>query len=206
MADTLDVLTEAESLAAINTASLSATLTTKLATFVTGISRRFDEVIGPVVVRSVIERHSPDGCQTGLLLRDTPVSSITTVVEWSTDGTSTALTAETDASKPADGFLLNNEHKHRPVLLRRSAGTSTAWLAGDSNIVVTYVAGRAATTAAVDAEIKLQAQDILAFQWQQAAPVWAQSPDADPEGVPSFLAIDEVIRRRMKGETPALVG
>lgn len=200
MADTLDILTAAESLAAINASSLSATLTTKLAMFTTGISRRVDELYGPVVVRQVVERHSPRVGETVLLLRKPPVSSITSVVEWDSDGTSTTLTAEDDDTKPADGYLLEQiEGRFVARLRRRSGGRDTYWVAGDNNIVVTYQAGTYANTAAVDPLLKLQVQDILAQQWHQSAGVWASNRDAlDADGVPPFLSVDDMIRRRLE--------
>lgn len=208
MADTLDVLTLAEAKEAINNTSLDATLVAKLERFVTGVSRKIDEICGPVVVRAVTERHS-GGCHE-IKLRETPVSSVTTVVEWDTGGTSTSLSAEDDDTKPSDGFLLVNHHKHDARILRRSGGGTTLFTAGVDNIVVTMQAGRYATTAAVDPLFKLQAQDILAFQWQQSSPVWATSPGGFDEigayTARPFLSIDDMIRRRFTGELPTLVG
>lgn len=205
MADTLDVLTLNEAKAAIGTASTANV--TRLAMFVTGISRRIDDICGPVVVRAVTERHSGGGC--AVRLRQTPVSSVTTVVEWDTAGTSTSLAAEDDDTKPANGFLLVNHHKHDAVVLRRSGGGTRNYVSGIDNIVVTYQAGRYASTAAVDPVFKLHAADILAFQWQQASPVWAQSPNGFDDiggfAARGFLSIDEMIRRRFGAELPVLV-
>jgi len=199
VADPLDVLSAAEALAAVHAQSLSGTRTAKLAMFVTGISRRVDELCGPVVQREVVERHSPGCFTTTLELRSTPVASVTSVVEWA-GTTSTALVEETDAVKPAQAFLLVSERPHQARLLRRSAGSTRTWQPGDRNVVVTYQAGRAADTASVDPLFKLQVSDILAYQWQQASAIWATNPDAfdDLGGVGrGFLSVDDMIRRRL---------
>lgn len=200
MADTLDILTDDEARDAVHLSQATPQLETKLALFVTGISRRIDELCGPVVQRTVVERHS--GSHGHVVLRVTPVASITTVVEWDAAGTSTTLTAETDASKPADGYLLDSDYSHFARLLRRSGGSGATFAYGDNNVVVTYTAGRYEDSDSVDPMFKLAAMEILASQWQQAASSWSRSPDLGDEfGQPGFISVDAMVRSRLPNET-----
>lgn len=208
MADTYDLLTLNEGKTAINLATSVTTHDTELAMFITGISRRFDDILGPVVQRAVTERHHGGDCS--VLLRQTPVASVTTVVEWTTSGTSTSLTAETDSTKPASAYLLVHNHNHTARLLRRTAGNTVAFEVGTNNIVVTFQAGRYANTAAVDALFKLAAANCLRRIWQRESKTWAQTPDGfgSPDGVDVgfFRVIDPVIREWFPAELPPLVG
>ena len=200
MADTLDVITLAEGRRAINLADSVTTLDTELAMLITGVSRRIDQRCGPVVARAMTERHN-GGCTT-IQLRNTPVSSITSVTEWDTAGTSTALTAETDSTKPASGYLLANDNGHYATITRRAGGASTLFTSGKRNVIVVASVGRAANTAAVDALFKLAAANVLRRLWQREAPIWAQTPDfgADVADVGFFRVIDPMINEWLGGE------
>ncbi len=158
---TLDVLSEAESLAAVNASATTATLTN----LVTAVSQQLDKLCGPVVVRTITsELH--DGGRPTILLRNLPVSSITTVTEY--DGTTaTTLTAETNATKTTSNYLhlgtVGALSSGR--IVRRSNNDDYVFPAGRRNVEVTYVAGRAATTSAVDAKFKQAAAMMLRNVW-----------------------------------------
>lgn len=158
---TLDVLSEAESLAAVNAAATSATLTN----LVTAVSQQLDKLCGPVVVRTITsELH--DGGRPTILLRNLPVSSITTVTEY--DGTTaTTLTAETNATKTTSNYLYLGTvgALSSGRIVRRSNNADYVFPAGRRNVEVTYVAGRAATTSAVDAKFKQAAAMMLRNVW-----------------------------------------
>ncbi len=158
---TLDVLTEAESLAAVNASATTATLTN----LVTAVSQQLDELCGPVVVRTITsELH--DGGRPTILLRNLPVSSITTVTEY--DGTTgTTLTAETNATKTTANYLhLGTAGEVASGrIVRRSNNADYVFPAGRRNIDVTYVAGRAATTSAVAPKFKQAAAMMLRNVW-----------------------------------------
>jgi len=114
---------------------------------VTAVSLAIDELVGPVVRRTVTGEQHPGGCG-HVRLRRTPISSVTTVKVWDA-GISTTLTGET--LSVAGGYLAEQDGDD-PTLLsgtlrRRSSWTSILWEYG--TVEVTYVAGRYATTSAV---------------------------------------------------------
>ena len=77
------------------------------------------------------------------------------------------------------------------------------------SLVIVLPSGTVIDTAAVDPVFKLQVSDVLNYQWKQAAGAWAQNADAidqlgaAPAG--QFLAVDEMIRRRLSGEIAPMV-
>lgn len=128
----------------------------RLTTLVTAVSVAIDELVGPVVKRTITGETHRSGCS-AVWLRYTPVASITTVKVWQ-QGVGTTLAAETLASS---GGYLAEMHPDDPallsgVLLRRSGWSSILWEQG--TVEVTYVAGRYDNTAAV-----------AGTRWQQAA-------------------------------------
>lgn len=159
IADTLDVLTLDEAKAAINLTGSSQD--TELASYITAVSRRLDELAGAIVVRTVTgEVHSGGRSLITLLYR--PVVSITSITEYQYT-TAQALTAETNATKPATGYLVDLRWGD---IRRRASGGDSWFPSGMDNIVVTYVAGRAATTAAVDPKFKQAAAIFLSHLWR----------------------------------------
>lgn len=190
MADPLDILTPAEALAAVNgpAAGFGANQALKLAMFVTGISRRVDAMCGAVVQREVVEVHS-GGCRRIQLVEAPAVA----LVEVTVDGNEFA------------GAVLDNTSRFRTYLDHPTG----SWPTGTANVAVTYTAGRHVDTANVDPLFKLQVSDILNYQWKQAAGVWAQAAasfdevGAAPAG--QFLAVDDMIRRRLAGEIAPMV-
>ena len=140
----------------------------RLEAYVSAVSNAIDELVGPVVQRTITgERH--EGGTSEIRLRRSPVSSITTVKVWQR-GTSTTLTAE---SLAAAGGYYAEPHDDDPSLLcgelyRRSLWSSIPWECG--TVGVTYVAGRYANTAAV-AGTRFHTAAVLALQnlWQGMA-------------------------------------
>lgn len=197
MADSLDIVTLNEGKAAINLATANTSYDTELAMFITAICRRVDALIGPVVVRTLTDE-AHDGGGYCIRLRKHPVSSVTTVEEYDRAGNLTTLTAESADTKPADGYLLKNGTTHTADLFRRSSGAPIPFAVGEQNILVTYVAGRAANTAGADALYKLGVSNILRRVWQRESPVWAQTPDAfaAPDGgdVGFYRVVDPMVR------------
>lgn len=140
----------------------------RLEAYVSAVSNAIDELVGPVVQRTITgERH--EGGTSEIRLRRSPVSSITTVKVWQR-GTSTTLTAE--SLSVAGGYLAEPDEDD-PTLLcgelyRRSDWWSIPWECG--TVEVTYVAGRYANTAAV-AGTRFHTAAVLALQnlWQGMA-------------------------------------
>lgn len=202
-----DLLTPAEAREAVSLKPTDTAHDDELQRWITGISTRIDKLCGPVVIRTVTNETHDGGTRT-IWLRDTPVSSITSVVEY-VHTTATTLTAETNASKPADGYLPILEG-HRAKLLRRNAGADATFASGRQNVVVTYEAGRAASTSAVDALFKTAASSILRRLWAREAPSWARVgggfDDDLTTGVGFFKAVDPMITEFLSHELtpPAL--
>lgn len=187
---TLDVITLAEAHAAINLDDGDTDHDAELARFVTAVSLRMDALVGPVVNRTITaEVH--DGGSGLVFLKYAPVSSITSLAEWS-GNTSTTLTVETLGSPTSSNYVLTSASG---LLYRRSGGYDTTFASGRGNVVVTYVAGRAANTAAVDARFKTAAAMMLAHLWrkdQGAGNVTFGAVDVGPI-VPRFAVPNAVL-------------
>lgn len=151
MADTLDVLDPDEAATGVGQ-RLGTRWEAHLPRMVTAVSRRLDRLVGPIVQRTVTDE-AHDGGWPSIFLRHHPNVSITTLTEYA--GTvATVLTAETVGTVPVDAYR-TTPYSHDPALLgnevvRRSGGADARFPSGRGNVVVTYVAGRSATTAAVD--------------------------------------------------------
>ncbi|MCA1572419.1 MAG: hypothetical protein LC798_19385 [Chloroflexi bacterium] len=164
MADTLDVLTLDEAKRALNIPAADTTFDVEVASYVTAVSRRLDDLTGPIVVRTITnEPH--DGGGTYVFPNHTPVLSVTTVTEW-LSGTSQVLTAETTAASTTTDYFLAGVGTHGAHLRRRSSWSDMVFPWGAGNVVLTYVAGRYATTAAVDPKFKQAAAKMLSLMWR----------------------------------------
>lgn len=203
-ADTLDVLTSAEAYAAINVDATGSPHQGELERAVTGISRILDRLCGPVVEREVTELH--DGGSTSIRPRDTPVASVTTLTEYE-DTTATVLTQETNATKPADAYLLDRSRatSHDVALIRRSNGADTRFQTGRRNVELVAQAGRYADTASVDALFKTAAASVLRRLWDREAGAWTRAVDpfeVDNPGPSSrfFNAVKHVVDEQLAAE------
>lgn len=198
MADTLDILTLGEAKAAINLDSSVATHDTEIARFVTAVSRRIDELCGPVVVRTITGEQHPGGGRS-IVPRKRPVSSVTTIKEYS-GTTATTLAAEDLAA----GTATANDYWLDPdldIIYRRSATRASVF--ADTRVILTYVAGRAADTATVDAKFKIAAGSILRRLWKREAGAWARGGnpfDADADTNGFFRAVDPMIAELLGSE------
>lgn len=130
-ATTVALATLSEVKAHLNIPDATTTHDTELRTAILTASDIVEGIVGAVATRTVVETHSSHG-RAGLVLRQTPAASITSVTE---DGVAVA----------AAGYQLSDSG----VLYRVSGYGDTAWSAGRENIVVTYVAGRDGTPPAV---------------------------------------------------------
>lgn len=211
MADTLDVLSLAD---ARNEVGITAGVTTwdaKLEPLITAISRRLDDVCGPIVNRTVTaELHNGGTSRIRLLYR--PVSSITSVTEYRYT-TSQALAAETLTTKSSNDYLLDDARVGR--LFRRTGGSDSTFPCGRRNISVTYVAGRAADTAAVDNRFKEAARVCIKHLWRAenttgSATYGAVGVEEFVPGLPAWAiprAALELVRNELLGRgSEVLVG
>lgn len=201
MADTYDLVTLAEGYRALNdkvSADAGAgSYDTILAQWITAISRRIDDVCGPVVNRTITSEQHRGGRETIIPLHR-PVSSVSSINEY--EGTTAQALA---AENLAGGVTTGNDYWLDPdtsIIYRRSSGRR--WFFASNRVIVTYVAGRAANTAAVDAKFKLAAGSILHRLWARDAGAWARGGDPlGPDGeIGFFRAVDPMINEFLANE------
>jgi len=179
MADVIDVLTLAEGKAALRKHVASLDEAT-LASWITAASEMLDDLIGPVVCRTVVEHLTGRG-ETTLFLRYHPNTSVTSVVEYS-GSTPYELVAETNGN-PSDGYVAE-PYEYDPRFLgcelhRRVGGLDASWARGRNNVEVTYVAGRFADTASVRPKHKRAVGLILLNAWRSMEDTTATQGEFD---------------------------
>lgn len=202
MANDIDVLTLEEAKTAISMSGSGQD--EELPLWITAVSRRLDDLCGAVVTRT-IEGQAFDGGKPWVDLDLAPVSrtaatTVTSVIEY--DGTTaTTLTADTNASQPAEAYRLD---ARLGMIYRRASGVDRRFVAGVGNVVVTYAPGRYATTAAVDERFKVAAGAILRRLWHREAGAWAKGGDPFAEAgvgtVGFFKAVDPMVREFLADE------
>lgn len=196
MADPLDILTEAEAIrAALGTDSAAVNHTEQIARMNTAVSRRIDEVVGPVVQRTVTE-YRDGGCGS-IYPHRTPVVSVASVTEW--DGSAqTPLTADTwGTAGAADGYATDGTG-HGFRIIRQASGHRSVFRAGARSVRLVYAAGRFADTASVDPLFKEAAGEVLRRLWHREAGAWARGADPFDAGdgfstTRLFRAVDFVV-------------
>lgn len=199
-ADELDVISLTDAKTAVNVTTDDHDVELQL--FITAVSRRFDQLIGPVVQRSVTEYHDGGNCY--IMPRQTPLSSVTTLKEY--DGATTTLTAETFGTEPSDAYLIaSTPYAHGTKIYRRSGGADLEFASGRQNVELVYVAGRAANTAAVDERIAQTAGAVLRRLWKRESGAWAQSANffdnsEGSVGTGFFKAIDPMVTEMLADE------
>lgn len=201
---TLDILSLAEGKLALKQTATEV-WDARIATWITAASGRFDQLVGPVVQRTVTDELR-DGGRERIFLRFHPISSITTVVEY--DGaTPTTLTAETNSLKPANGYLVEDydADPHASylsnIVWRRSGGADARFASGRKNVAFTYVAGRFANTAAVDERHKRGVALMLQNFWRSVQDGTGQVSEYDvpADNFPRF-AVPNSVRDLFDGE------
>lgn len=133
---------------------------TQLAAWVSAVSGRLDDLCGPVVARA--QTITRDGGNWSILIPD-PILTVTSLTEYAST-TAQVLTVETNASKPADGYLVDAENPRQ--VWRRSIGSAARFVSGASNVVLVASIGRYANTAAVSAQFKQAALVCVSHLWQ----------------------------------------
>lgn len=207
MADTLDVLSLDEGKRALNIPLADTTFDTEVASYITAVSQRLDDLCGPIVQRTVTgEVH--DGGFAYILPTHSPVASVSSVAQY-LSGTATTLTAETNAASTSNDYLLVGAGTHESVIRRRSSWSDTEFVAGRGNVVITYVAGRFANTAAVSAKFKQGAAKMLSVMWkgdQGAGTVTFGAPlDVDTLGIVGFAIPRAVVELLAEEIRPPVV-
>lgn len=160
MAETLDLLTLDEGKRALNIPLADTSFDTEVASYITAVSQRIDDLCGPVVKRTVTGEVQ-DGGSDVVFPTYSPVLSVTTVTEY-LSGTGTALTAETLTT--AGDYLVEDLGTHNSRIMRRSRFGGRPFGAG--KIAITYVAGRVNDTASVSPKFKQGAAKMLSHMWK----------------------------------------
>ena len=164
MADAIDWITLDEGKRALNIPLADTNFDTEVASYITAVSQRLDDLVGPAVKRTITgEVH--DGGLGFILPVHSPVLSVTSVAQY-ISGTATTLTAETTTVSTVNDYLLVGGGTHESVILRRSSWSDSVFAPGRSNVVITYVAGRFNDTASVSAKFKQGAAKMLALLWK----------------------------------------
>ena len=202
MADTLDVLTLPEGKSALNLSGTTAH-DGVLPGWITAVSRRLDKLVGPVVQRTITaEKHN--GGVKRIFLKRFPNTSITSVTEY--DGTTaTVLTAETNALKPSDGYIVDDYSEDATylsnIINRRGDGADATFAVGRKNIEATYVAGRFANTASVDERFKRGGALMLQNLWRAMQDGTGQVGEFDvPQSIFPTFAVPRSVRELFDGE------
>lgn len=202
MADTLDLLTLAEGKTAINISTTDHD--TELAMQITAVSRIIDEQVGPVVQRTITAEVHPPG---PVVTRYAPIVSVSLVRELV--GTAATTRASVAWGGTTEGYYLDPSLNGR--IYYTSGGTLSDWSNG--LVEVTYVAGRYATTVAVDARFKSCAGAVLRRLWKREAGTWAQSADFfesidsnDTSSIGFYRVARPIIDEMLGDQRPVLVG
>jgi hypothetical protein len=200
LADTLDIVTLNEAKAALNIAAAELRFDTRVAQVVTAASRLVDSVYGPVVTRSVAKTFFEP--RFSELFLDVPAGSPTfalsnlAVTEY-TAGAATILSAETATA------ATGNDYRYRSAtgtLVRRANWADAAW--GAQEVLVVYIGGRSASTAAVDAKFKEAAAEAVIHLWQARGANGAGAAGGDGDlfgGVPFSSA---QLRKKLRALYP----
>lgn len=207
-ADPLDVLTLAEAKAEVGITAGS-TYDTQLEQLITAISRRLDDVCGPIITRTVTdELHNGGG--NWIRVKYRPIATVTSITEYRYT-TAQALAAETLTTKSSNDYLLDDARVGR--LFRRTGGSDSTFPCGRRNVALTYTAGRGATA---DQRFKEAARICLKHLWRAENTTGSATfGPADPlepfvPGVPTFAiprAALELIADELLGRgTEILVG
>lgn len=188
MADTNDLLTLDEAKRALNIPLADTTFDTEIASYITAVSQRLDDLCGPVVRRTITDEVQ-DGGGEFIFPVHTPVASVTSVAEYSS-GTATTLTAETNSTSTSNDYRLIGSGTHASLIRRRASWSDSVFPAGRGNVVITYVAGRFADTGSVSPKFKQGAAKMLSVMWkgdQGAGTVTFGAPaEADTLGIIGF--------------------
>lgn len=157
MADLLDAITLNEAKNGLNIPTSDTSQDTELAQVITAASRWLDDLVGPVVTRSVTEtHHQPSG---RIWLRKPPALAVTSVTEYS-GGVGTVLSAE---SVSVSGGYLFDSALH--AITRRATFYDSSFTG--QAVVIVYTAGRYASTADIDPRFKDACVTILQYLWSQ---------------------------------------
>lgn len=129
----------------------------ELVGFVEAATPIIEDITGPVLPRTITEMH--DGGGVTIMLRNAPVLSITSIVEFSGPITFT-LAVVADA---AHGTTYSVTWDNDGLIVRRTVGTTSVFPNGPDAVLVTYVAG----CSQVPPNARLAALELIRHNYQQ---------------------------------------
>ena len=156
-----DLLTAAEARRFVGLGTADATRGTLLAQYVTAASRTLAKSCGTIIYGTVTGELQSGG-RGHIYLDRHPVAQVVQVVEYDLTNAGT-LTAESNTSKPNDAYIADLTSGK---ITRRSGGASALFPVGIDNVSITYVAGRFASTSAVDDRWKTACGLLLRNVWR----------------------------------------
>lgn len=160
---------------------------------VAAVTPVIEDIVGPVVPRTVDEWY--DGGGSSIMLLQTPVISVTTLAEsWGAGNTRTLTLEDLSGAGPFDGFGYTVDLA-TGLVRRRSSGVAAMFPAGRGNVHAVYVAG----LRQVPPNLLLAAKEQLRLLWQLGQqgnrPGFGDTEDADLQTTASgFLTNARVIQ------------
>ncbi len=193
MALATDILTLAEARTALNQGITQTANDTVITYLVSALSQRLDDSedgVGPVIIRD-IGQESYDGEGVAIQLDSWPVHSVSAVSEDGTTLTSTQYHIDTE----------------KGLLYRQDGDYDEPWCVGRDNVLVTYRAGRYASTVTVPERYKHGARLFLKHLWR--AEQWSEASlgdfDVPQVSFPGF-AVPNAVREWFGGEWRGMKG
>lgn len=156
-----DLVTLADAKAFLNITSTNQD--TELGSFITSASDMITNRVGPVAGSPTFDEWY-DGGSTRIVLRHTPVQSITSITESYGSTTYYTLTAQAldgGGGTSAYGYTVDLTHG---IVTRRAAGIAVPFAAGQQNVHVVYVGGYSSTPAELQLATNLLIQHMWATQ------------------------------------------
>lgn len=157
------IVTTADIKAFLNIPTTDTSFDTQLGLFVDAASQMIVNRIGPVAGSPTYDEWY-DGGSPSIVLRHTPVQSITSITESYGSSAVYTLTAQVLDSGSVGGAYGYSGDLSRGLLTRRVSGIATHFAAGLQNVHVVYVAGYATVPADIEQAAKLLIQHMWATQ------------------------------------------
>lgn len=197
----VDLATLADLKSHLNIPAGDTTQDTELQGFLDAATPVIENITGPIVAKTVTaERHSGGtGSRSTILLRQRPVTAVTTVVEFVGNYAQTvAVVADPSA---ATAYSCTFDPETGQLTRRVSGGQTYPWAWGEDNIYVTYTAGYATVPANVRLAALFQAAHLYQSSQLGGRPSWGSSAGADDAyaALPASYAVPNRVRELLDG-------